>query len=480
MNINTPLKVLAESNAPEIMRVFDRQRETALRWRTSSAAERVARIKKLHDAVLDNRDRIREAGYKDFRKPPEEVDIGEILPVISEARDAMRHLGKWMKPTHVMPTRLMWGTRSWIKHEPKGRCLIISPWNYPVNLTFGPLVSCLAAGNTAIVKPSEMTPNLSDLMTKILRELFADNEVAVFQGETPVATALLELPFDHIFFTGSPAVGKIVMAAAAKHLTSVTLELGGKSPTIVDKDADVKLAAQGTVWGKFTNGGQTCIAPDHVFVHTEIKQAFIAECAAALKSAYGETSEQQLNSPMLTRMVNAAHTRRVGALLDDAKSHGARVLAGGAVDVAQCFVQPTLLESMPPDAKIAGDEIFGPVLPIIEFSDLEQVITRINAQPKPLALYVWGKDRARLDQVINNTSSGGVCINNCVVQFLHGSLPFGGVNNSGFGNAHGWYGFRAFSHERPVVRTHVMAARFFFAPYTALTRWILNLMIKIT
>ncbi|HEY8857062.1 MAG TPA: aldehyde dehydrogenase family protein [Rugosibacter sp.] len=463
----------------EITRIFDAQYETALRWRSSTTKDRSMRIRRLHDAVLDYRSRIQEAGFKDFRKPPEEVDLTEIMPVISEARDAMRNLGKWMKPKHVMPTRMMLGTRSWIKYEPKGRCLIISPWNYPVNLTFGPLVSCLAAGNTAIIKPSELTPHLSALMAEIVHNVFLESEVSLFQGEAVLSTFLLEQPFDHIFFTGSPAVGKVVMTAAAKHLTSVTLELGGKSPTIIDVGADVRLAAQTTIWGKFTNNGQTCIAPDHVYIHTSIKDEFTLECIKALQTAYGETAEDQLNSPMLARVVNSRHTQRVQGLLEDAKSHGARVIYGGEVRHKDCFIQPTLLDSVPLDAKIQQEEIFGPLLPLVEFNDLDGVIDQINAQPKPLALYIWGNKASRINQVLNNTSAGGSCINNCVVQYLHGHLPFGGVNNSGMGNAHGHFGFKTFSHERAVVRTYIPVARIFFPPYGKMTRRILNLMLRI-
>ena len=463
----------------EMARVFEAQHDTMLRWRRSTAQERIARIRKLHDAVLDYRVRIQEAGFKDFRKPPEEVDLTELLPVISEARDAIRNLGKWMQPKHVMPTRLMLGSTSWIKVEPKGRCFIISPWNYPLNLTLGPLVSCLAAGNPAIIKPSEMTPHLSALMAELIRDVFPQSEVALFQGETSVSTALLELPFDHIFFTGSPAIGKVVMAAAAKNLTSVTLELGGKTPTIIDADADIRLAAQTTVWGKFTNNGQTCIAPDHVYVHADIKEAFIRECVEAIKAAYGDSADSQKDSPALARVVNHRHTRRIGALLEDAKSNGARVIYGGEVRQADCFIQPTLLDSMPGNSKIRQEEIFGPLLPLITFDDLGKVIDQINAEPKPLALYYWGSSKERIDRVLADTSAGGTCINSCVVQYSHSRLPFGGVNNSGIGSAHGHFGFKAFSHERAVVRTRILAVKIFFPPYSNMTRRILNLLLRL-
>lgn len=462
----------------EIRRVFDRQRDTALRLRTSTLQERVAKITRLRDAVLAHRESIRAAALKDFRKPPAEVDLTEIMPIVMEANDARRHLKKWMRPKGVWPTQMMFGTKGYVQYEPKGRTLIISPWNYPVNLTFGPLVSAIAAGNTAILKPSEMTPHLAAVMVRITREIFSEDEVAIFEGDSAVSTALLALPFDHIFFTGSPAIGKVVMAAAARHLTSVTLELGGKSPTIVDESADLKLAAQTIAWGKFTNNGQTCIAPDHVYVHAAVKDEFVRLFKEYLSMAYGEGAATQ-QSPVLARVVNQRHTQRVNALLQDAKAKGARVLVGDIVDEKDCFIAPTLLTDIPRDAKIMDEEIFGPLLPIIPFTNLDQVIGEINAMQKPLALYMWSRTESNIEAVMQRTSSGGACINHAVVHFLHGNLPFGGVNNSGIGNAHGEYGFRAFSHERAVVRTRILLARMFFLPHKRWTQKVIDLLMKL-
>jgi aldehyde dehydrogenase (NAD+) len=469
----------ASTSEAEIRRIFESQRDTALRLRTSTAKERVAKIKRLRDAVLAHADAIYAAAAADFKKPPAEVDLTEILPVMVEASEAIRSTRKWMKPKGVWPTRMMMGTKSWVQHEPKGRCLIISPWNYPVNLTFGPLVSAIAAGNTAILKPSEMTPNLSAVMAKITKEVFTPDEVALIEGDASVSTALLALPFDHIFFTGSPAIGKVVMAAAAKHLTSVTLELGGKSPTIIDQTADLDTAAGNILWGKYTNAGQTCIAPDHIYVHESVKDAFVQKTVSALKKTYGESGEQQKNSPDLARIVNQRHTQRIAGLLDEAKQRGAKVLCGGEVSEPDCYIAPTLLENLPKDAKIMQEEIFGPLLPIIPYNDLDQVIGEINAMPKPLALYVWSRDRHNIEQVMKRTSSGGACINHTVVQYAHGNLPFGGVNNSGIGNAHGLYGFKAFSHERAVVRSRIMLAKMFFPPYTDFVRKNIQNLIKL-
>ena len=443
--------------------VFDRQAATALRLRSSSADERIAKIRKLRDAVIAHTEDCYRAAYADFKKPPGEVDLAEILPICVEANDAIRKLKKWMKPTRVWPTLLTGGTRSHVQYVPRGRCLIVGPFNYPINLTLAPLVSAVAAGNTAILKPSELTPHMSALIAKIVGEVFSEDEVAIFQGEADVAQALQELPFDHIFFTGSPAIGKLVMAAAAKNLTSVTLELGGKSPTIVDGSANLKLAAKNIMWAKFANSGQTCIAPDHVFVHESVKDQWVDICREELKKAYGNSLTDQQNSPHLAHIVNARHTGRVKALLEDATAHGARALTGGGMGESDCFIQPTLLDQVPDAARVMQEEIFGPLLPIIGYTNLDEVIERINAGPKPLALYIYSKTEKNIDAVLTQTVSGGACVNHSLMQFLQGNLPFGGVNNSGIGNAHGHYGFKAFSHERGVVRTQLSFAATLFS-----------------
>ncbi|HUR40889.1 MAG TPA: aldehyde dehydrogenase family protein [Verrucomicrobiae bacterium] len=481
--MSTAVSHLSFAQAPggidaEVRRVFERQRETALRLRGSSAAERIAKIMKLHDAVMARRPEIYEAAYKDFKKPPAEVDLGEILPVVSEAKHAKRALKKWMKPQGVWPTSLTFGLKSWVQHEPKGRCLIISPWNYNLNLAFGPMVSAIAAGNTVILKPSEMTPNLTAVMVRIVRDLFSEDEIAIFEGAADVSSALLALPFDHIFFTGSPAIGKVVMAAAAKHLTSVTLELGGKSPTIIDDTADLALAAKTLMWGKYANCGQTCIAPDYVYVHATVKDRFVEECRKVIKECYGETLAEQLASQNLARVVNLRHTQRIAGLLADAKQKGAKVTLGGEVSEKDCFIQPTFIENVPAEARIQAEEIFGPLLPIMTYTDLDPVLAHINSQPKPLSLYIWSRHEATVQRVLKNTSAGGTCINHCLVQFGHGNLPFGGVNNSGIGNAHGIYGFKAFSHERAVVRTRFMMAKTLFPPYTSFKSKLMDIMLK--
>jgi aldehyde dehydrogenase (NAD+) len=379
-------------------------------------------------------------------------DLAEITPVCIEANLAIRNLKSWMKSKGAWPSLLIGvGTRSEVQYVPRGRVLIIGPFNYPINLLLGPLISAVAAGNAVILKPSELTPNISALIALIIRQVFKEDEVAIFQGEADVATALLALPFDHIFFTGSPAVGKIVMTAAAKNLSSVTLELGGKSPTIIDSSANIKLAAQNVVFGKFANSGQTCIAPDYVFVQESVKAAFVEELGKEIARAYGESIDDQRTCPGLAHMVNQRHYVRVKALLDDATALGAQALFGGGGDASDDFIQPTVLDNIPVNAKIMEEEIFGPLLPIFTFSSLDDVISKINSGPKPLAIYLYSHTSANVKKVLSHTASGGACINGSLVQFLHGNLPFGGIGNSGQGNAHGLYGFKAFSHERAVV-----------------------------
>jgi aldehyde dehydrogenase (NAD+) len=466
---------VAEASPQHMAAVFDSQLATALRWRASGAAERIARVKRLREAMMARRQQFYDAFAQDYRKSPAEVEASEFLPVMEEIRHVLGQLKRWMAPKKVWPTTTMLGTSAWVQCQPRGRVLIIAPWNYPLALCFGPLVSALAAGNTAIVKPSEMTPAVSALIAAIVADVFPTSEVALFEGSLPTATALLALPFDHIFFTGSPAVGKVVMTAAAKHLTSVTLELGGKSPTIVDQSANLALAAETIMWGKFINNGQTCVAPDYLYVHESVKEAFIAACTKVLQARYGGDAAEQKASPDLTRVVNRRHAQRVAGLLDDALAKGARVRSGGEVDTATCYVAPTLLDNIAPGSAILEEEIFGPLLPILPYSDLDHVLAAINAGHKPLALYLWSRTQATIDKVLLHTSSGGACINHCVAQFAHGNLPFGGVNNSGMGNSHGAAGFKAFSHERAVLRSSpLMLIKLFFPPYTARRQYLIR------
>ncbi|MDR7151835.1 aldehyde dehydrogenase (NAD+) [Hydrogenophaga palleronii] len=456
-----------------LLRLFEQQAPTALALRSSTARERVGKLKRLRDGLLSRREAWYTAFAADLRKPPLEVDLTELLPVVDEARHAIAHLARWMRPQQVRPTLTTLGTHARVLAQPRGRCLIIGPWNYPVNTLLGPLVSAIAAGNTVILKPSEFTPHVNALVAELVAELFDPAEITLVQGGVATAQQLLTLPFDHVFFTGSTAVGRLVMEAAARHLTSVTLELGGKSPVIVDQSADLRQAAELILWGKFTNAGQTCVAPDHVYVHRSVKAEFIRLCQELMAERYGANDASVEASPDLARMISPRHTERLGALIDDALARGATLVAGGRHDSAARYVAPTLLTDVPAEARIGSEEIFGPVLPIEAFDVIDQVIQRINAQPKPLALYLFSRSRSTQARVTAQTSSGGLCLNHCVQQYVHGGLPFGGVNHSGIGSAHGHYGFKAFSHERACLASGpLMPLSLFFPPYTRRTSWL--------
>ena len=459
--------------------LFESHAATALKLRQSSAAERRAKLSKLLDAILARRDAILEAARKDLGKHPTETNLTEVLPLVGELKHSRSNLRRWMRPHPVGPTLATLGTSSRVVYQPKGRCLIISPWNYPLSLALGPLVSAVAAGNTVILKPSEFTPHTNRVVKDIIGAVFPEHEVAVVEGDAQAATALLTLPFDHIFFTGSPAVGKKVMAAAADNLASVTLELGGKSPVIVDASADLRGAAEHIIWGKMVNAGQTCIAPDYVYVHREVADCFVELCRSIIAGRYGADDAAIRNSPDFPRMIHRRHAERIARLVDEAVRAGSQVACGGGSDADARFVAPTLLRDVPAAAQIRKEEIFGPVLPVLTYDSLDTVIAEINAAPKPLALYVWTRDEQTVQALQTNTSSGSLCVNLCLQQFAQHNLPFGGVNNSGLGNAHGFFGFKAFSHERAVMTAGPLSAlKLLFPPYDARKRRLSELLIK--
>jgi aldehyde dehydrogenase (NAD+) len=326
----------------------------------------------------------------------------------------------------------------------------------------------LSAGNSAIIKPSEKTPATSALINRLVSETFSPDLVTVIEGGVKTSQALLAKPFDHIFFTGSPAAGKIVMEAASKNLTTVTLELGGKSPAIVGPDANIERAAKWIAFGKFSNAGQTCVAPDHVFVHRTVRDHFVQALRDRVYKVYGKGP----NSPHLAGIVNEHHAHRLIELINDATDKGAVLTLDGGHEENK--LGPTLMEAVTPDMNIDQEEIFGPVLPIIIFDDLNDVIGRINARAKPFSLYIFGRDRKHIQKVIASTSSGNVGVNLTSAQFAHTGLPFGGVNNSGLGSAHGYHGFRAFSHERAILRNRYSLLPLVFPPYTERVNWLLD------
>ncbi len=444
-----------ENDLDRINYLFENQYYTSIHWRKSSFEERILKLKKLRQWIKDHQEDIRKALWQDFAKPAPEVDLNEIFPVTSEINHAIKHLKSWGAPKKVSTPLPMVGTSAWIQFEPKGRSLIISPWNFPFNLTIGPLVSAIAAGCTAIVKPSEFSPNTSEVIARMIKDLFEENEIAVCLGEVEVSTQLLNLPFDHIFFTGSPAVGKIVMKAAAQHLCSVTLELGGKSPVILDSSADIKDAAQKIIWGKFVNCGQTCIAPDYILVQEQIKEEFIMQAKVQIQQYYDPHFKGIEKSPDYARIINLKHFERLKNMLNDALEKGGKIAFGGKTETTSKYFEPTLLTDITSEMSVFQEEIFGPILPILSYRNIQEAVDLINSQPKPLALYYFGKDSSNSKKVLEETSSGNMVINDCVLHFLHNELPFGGVNNSGIGKAHGYHGFLAFSNEKGVLKQRV-------------------------
>ncbi|MDA8598116.1 aldehyde dehydrogenase family protein [Porticoccaceae bacterium] len=470
---------LNEQVKNQIDDVFARQQRYALELRKSDYKQRLAVLDRFEQAFRESEEKIYQSAADDFSKPQAEVDMSEIMAVLAELKHVRKNLKKWMKPVSVMPTASMIGTSSKIVKEPKGVTLVVSPWNYPFNLTFGPMIWSIAAGNTVIIKPSEMTPNMSAVIADIVERAFRPEEVSLFQGEADVASYLTALPFDHIFFTGSPAVGKHVMAAAAKNLTSVTLELGGKSPVIVDKSVNIKKAVQSIAWGKFSNNGQTCIAPDYLYVHESVKDQFVLELTACVEKQYGLGNNAKDNGDYC-KVVNTSHYNRINRLLEDAKSQGGKLITGGQIDDAGRFIAPTLIEGMASDSAIMEEEIFGPLLPVITFSNIEEVIDVVNSKPKPLALYIYSTDKRNIDKVLCETSAGDTCVNQTMMHFLHHNLPFGGVNNSGIGKSGGVWGFNAFTHERSVLNDKFSSASMLHPPYTPKVRKLIKMAIKMT
>lgn len=456
---------------------FARLKEKQFSVAHTTAKQRLKKLKALqHALTVTYKAKIREALYADFKKPPLEVDLTEIYPVVSEIKYVVSHLKRWMRPQKVKTPLALLGASSWVCYEPKGVCLIMAPWNFPFNLTLGPLVSAVAAGNTVILKPSEMAPQSAKVLAAIINEVFEPDHVVLVEGAVETAKALLELPFNHIFFTGSPKVGKLVMAAASKHLASVTLELGGKSPTIIDTTANLEAAARKIAWGKFLNTGQTCIAPDYILIDASLKNQFILAFKAHLKAFYTQQANQ---SASYGRIVNTAHFERLVQHIANAQSLEATIDIGGAFDTKERFIEPTVISSLPEEATLLQEEIFGPILPIKTYTQIQEAVAYINSKEKPLALYIYSHSKSNTDFIINNTRAGTTAINNNVLQYSNHYLPFGGSNHSGIGKSHGIYGFKAFSNQRAFLKQDTKGAtEFLFPPYTHFKQKLVNFTIK--
>lgn len=458
---------------------FDALRRWAPALRAEDVAARRARLHRLGAWLAANRPAIQEALYADFRKPAPETDVTEIWASQVEIKHTAARLKKWMARRRVGTPVALLGTRSWVQVEPKGVVLIIAPWNYPFYLAVDPLASAIAAGNAVVVKPAEQTPATSALLHRLAEELFRPDEVLVLEGGKEVATELLRLPWDHIFFTGSPQIGKIVMRAAAEHLSGVTLELGGKSPAIVDATADLRDAAEKIVWGKFINAGQTCVAPDYLLVQRAVQGPLLEEMKAAIGRYYNPAGAGIKASDSYARVVNDHHFQRLAALLEDAQVRGATVAAGGALDAAQRYLEPTLLTEVPAGAAVLEEEIFGPLLPVLAFDELRDAAAYVNARFKPLAQYIFTTSAANRRYLLGHISAGGAAVNETILHLAHPDLPFGGVGNSGVGKAHGHAGFLAFSNEKGVLRQRVglTGIKAMYPPYTSKVKRLIGWML---
>ena len=435
------------SNTQDIARVFELQRAHQWDVKASGAEERKAKLAKLKAEVEKRADDIVAAVQADTRKPEGEIRVTEVLNVLGNIQLNIDSVEEWMQPTEVTPSKVP-TDKAMIVPEARGVCLILGPWNFPLGLTFGPLAAAVAAGNCCMVKLTDLCPNTARVAGEIVREVFDENEVALFEGEVSVAEALLELPFNHIFFTGSTRVGKIVMAAAARHLATVTLELGGKSPVIIDEGADVEAIGAALAGAKQFNGGQACISPDYVFVREDEQDRLVEAFGANVaKNLY---DDGKIKKEAIAQIVNKPNFDRVKGLFDDAVAQGATVAVGGELDESDLTIHPTMLTGVTPQMKILQEEIFAPIIPVMTYETIDQAIDYIDQRDKPLALYVFSPNEDNVDKVLKRTSSGGVTVNGVFSHYLENRLPFGGVNGSGMGSYHGYFGFKAFSHERAV------------------------------
>lgn len=459
--------------------VFKAQQAHKYTLRNSNATQRINKLNALKRCIESYEKEIYAALQQDLRKSEFESAVTELILVYGEIDFAIKNLSNWMAPQWAGKTFSALFAKNRIYHEPKGVCLIISPWNYPFQLTMAPLISAIAAGNCVILKPSELSPETSAIMTRIIDDCFEEEEVACFEGDAQVATLLLNLPFDHIFFTGSTEIGKVVMGAAAKNLTAVTLELGGKSPVIIDETANLEQAATKIAWGKLTNAGQTCIAPDYVLLPKAMETDFIAHYRSAVLRMFYD-HQGQINPAVYAKIINKKHFERIGALMEEAVAKGAVCAFGGEQDAASQTINPAVLYNVDPEATVMQEEIFGPVLPLISYQTLEEAIAIVNEKSKPLALYVFSRNKKHVRFILKNTSAGGTCINDVLIHVGNPKLPFGGVNASGMGSCHGYFGFRTFSHERAVVfQSRFSMTHLVYPPYATkswLLRWLKKLM----
>lgn len=451
-----------------VTETLTRLRHAFAMGRTLPIEWRLEQLGQLERMLREHEEDFTEAVRLDLGKGRFEATMTEINFVCSEVKYARKRLASWMKAKRVRTPMMAQPGRSYICPEPKGVVLIIAPWNYPLSMVTAPLVGAIAAGNCAVMKPSEVTAHTSAAIASILPRYLDADAFAVVEGGVPETTELLEQQFDHILYTGNERVAKIVMAAAARHLTPVTLELGGKSPCLIDRTADLEVTAARIAWGKFINAGQTCVAPDHVLVHRDVATKFVEALAGKIRQFYGDDPKQ---SPDFCRIASERHTERFEQLLE-----GQTIHTGGQVDVAKRYVAPTIVLDPAPDSRLMQEEIFGPVLPVITVDEMHEAIKFVADRPKPLALYLFTKNSALEEMVLSRLSAGTVCVNDAVIFMVSPELPFGGIGNSGMGRYSGWYGFETFSHMKPVMkRSFLLDAPARYPPYTDLKAKLLKL-----
>jgi aldehyde dehydrogenase (NAD+) len=443
-----------------IQLVLEKQRKYFNTGVTRDVDFRMEKLNTLKESIQKNEKEILEALWSDLHKSEFEAYATEIGIILEEINFVMKHLKSWAKTKKVRTPLTHFLSSSYIYSEPYGVSLIISPWNYPFQLTMAPLIGSIAAGNCAMLKPAKYSPKTTEIMAKIIEECFSEEFVAVVEpyGGRESIQALLEEEFDYIFFTGSVPVGKVVMEKAARHLTPVTLELGGKSPCIVDADSDIKLAAKRITWGKFLNSGQTCVAPDYLLVHKSVKKQLLNEIVGCIKEFFGEDPSKSKDFP---RIINERQFDRIIGLLDKGN-----IVTGGEYKKEERYIAPTIIENITWEDPVMLDEIFGPILPTIEFEDLEEVITMVNSKPKPLALYFFSNNKKHQDRIIKMISYGGGCINDTIIHVASAYAPFGGVGASGMGSYHGKGSFDLFSHKKSVIKkSNIIDIKIRYAPY---------------
>ncbi len=452
-NPSTDLAVIPDT-VKRLRATYESGRTRPLEWRR----QQLERLKAL---VTENGDELVEALQADLAKPELEARATDVQIVAGECDMALKNLARWTRPEKVSTPLNLQPARSRIVREPLGVVLVIAPWNYPVQLLFSPLVGALAAGNAVVLKPSEITAHVSAALARLVPRYLDPDAVALIEGAVSETTALLEQRFDHIFYTGNGSVGRVVMEAAAKHLTPVTLELGGKSPCLVDESARLDVAARRIAWGKFMNAGQTCIAPDYVLVHASREAELLEKLAAAIREFYGDDPKQ---TPDYARIASPRHHRRLTALLGSGE-----VVVGGEADEAERYIAPTVLRGVDADAPVMADEIFGPILPVIAVESLDEAIEFVNRRDKPLALYVFTESAETEARVVERTQSGGVCVNATIWHIANPYLPFGGVGPSGIGAYHGRATFECFSHRKSVLsKSTRLDPKLMYPPYGAL------------